>query len=203
MGSFKRLQVRALFSPLYFTPLLAAWKAAIVVSKSLYWKLPKLSTANTYTKRWALDWILAQKTWLSLLTILINQIWLAVFWTLSKSHNLTHSGLRHLSAHTVDRLYCKRPIQCRESSKILTPTPSPPGECVPPRLWCGRRIHLLGGEGGGRSIFWKTPDTALYSTFVSTLWRILTEWKCLEGAGLYNSRGLKYIYWWLPYLFLI
>ncbi len=24
--------------------------------------------------------------------------------------------------------------------------------------------------GGGGSIFWKTPDTALYSTYVSTLW---------------------------------
>jgi hypothetical protein len=29
--------------------------------------------------------------------------------------------------------------------------------------------HSLGGEGDGRSIFWKTPDTALYSTYVSTL----------------------------------
>jgi hypothetical protein len=28
----------------------------------------------------------------------------------------------------------------------------------------------VGGEGGGGSIFWKTPDTALYSTYVSTLW---------------------------------
>jgi hypothetical protein len=24
--------------------------------------------------------------------------------------------------------------------------------------------HSPGGEGGGGSIFWKTPDTALYST---------------------------------------
>jgi hypothetical protein len=32
------------------------------------------------------------------------------------------------------------------------------------------RTHSLGGEGGGGSIFWKTPDTALYSTYVSTLW---------------------------------
>jgi hypothetical protein len=29
--------------------------------------------------------------------------------------------------------------------------------------------HWLGGEGGGGSIFWKTQDTALYSTYVSTL----------------------------------
>ncbi len=26
-----------------------------------------------------------------------------------------------------------------------------------------------GWKGGGGSIFWKTPDTALYSTYVSTL----------------------------------
>jgi hypothetical protein len=56
---------------------------------------------------------------------------------------------------------------------IDPPPPSPPGVCVPPRgLWCGGRTHSLGGEGGGGSIFWKTPDTALYSTYVSTgtLW---------------------------------
>jgi hypothetical protein len=29
---------------------------------------------------------------------------------------------------------------------------------------------LARGRGGGGSIFWKTPDTALYSTYVSTLW---------------------------------
>jgi hypothetical protein len=32
---------------------------------------------------------------------------------------------------------------------IDPPTPSPPGECVPPRLWCGGRTHSLGGEGVG------------------------------------------------------
>jgi hypothetical protein len=47
------------------------------------------------------------------------------------------------------------------SSKILTPP-----------LWCKGRTHSLGvgGEGGGGSIFWKRPDTALYSTYVSALW---------------------------------
>jgi hypothetical protein len=39
--------------------------------------------------------------------------------------------------------------------------PSPPG-----------RTHSLGGEGGEGSIFWKTSDTALYSTYVSALWSI-------------------------------
>jgi hypothetical protein len=57
----------------------------------------------------------------------------------------------------------------------------PPPLCLvsvyppPPRLWCGGRKHSLGGEGGGGSIFWKTPDTALYSTYVSTLYYTHTQ----------------------------
>jgi hypothetical protein len=38
---------------------------------------------------------------------------------------------------------------------IDPPTRSPPGECVPPRLWCGGRTHSPGGEmgvGGGVNI---------------------------------------------------
>jgi hypothetical protein len=33
---------------------------------------------------------------------------------------------------------------------IDPPSPSPPGECVPPppRLWCGGGTHSLGGKGG-------------------------------------------------------
>jgi hypothetical protein len=40
----------------------------------------------------------------------------------------------------VEGLYCKRPIQCLASSEILTPpppTPSQPGECVPPAFGAG------------------------------------------------------------------
>jgi hypothetical protein len=37
----------------------------------------------------------------------------------------------------VEGLYCKRPIQCLASSKILTPTPLPPGECLPPAFGVG------------------------------------------------------------------
>jgi hypothetical protein len=56
------------------------------------------------------------------------------------------------------------------SPNIDPPPPSPPCECVPPPpFWCGGRTHSLVGEGGGGSIFWKTSDTALYSTYVSTL----------------------------------
>jgi hypothetical protein len=39
--------------------------------------------------------------------------------------------------NSVEGLYCKRPIQCLASSEILTPHPSPPGECVSPRLDAG------------------------------------------------------------------
>jgi hypothetical protein len=66
---------------------------------------------------------------------------------------------------------------------IDPPPPHHPASVYPPVFGAGEDT-LAGWRGGGGSIFWKTPDTALYSTYVSTLWRILTEWKCLEGAGL-------------------
>jgi hypothetical protein len=53
----------------------------------------------------------------------------------------------------VERLYCKRPILCLASSKILTPTPLPPSECVPPRLWCGGEDTLAEWRGGGGQYF--------------------------------------------------
>jgi hypothetical protein len=52
---------------------------------------------------------------------------------------------------------------------IDPPSPSPPGECVPRTKGGRRRKHSLGGEVGGGSIFWKTSDKALYSTYVSTV----------------------------------
>jgi hypothetical protein len=70
---------------------------------------------------------------------------------------------------TVEGLYCKRPTQCLASSEILTPHPLTARRvCSPPPLVRGR-TPSLGGEGGGGSIVRKTPDTALYSIFVSTL----------------------------------
>jgi hypothetical protein len=45
---------------------------------------------------------------------------------------------------TIERLYCKRPIQCLASFKILTTHPlTTPGECVPPAF----------GAGGGHT-YW-------------------------------------------------
>ncbi len=72
---------------------------------------------------------------------------------------------------TVEGLYCKIPIQCLSSSKILTPHPLTARRVCAPRLWCGGRTHSLGDDGVGGSIFRKTKDTALYSIYVSTLWR--------------------------------
>jgi hypothetical protein len=48
------------------------------------------------------------------------------------------------------------------------PTPSPPGECVvyPPPFGGGGEGHTRWVERGWRSIYWKTPDTALYSTYL-------------------------------------
>jgi hypothetical protein len=51
----------------------------------------------------------------------------------------------------------------------IGPLPPHRGECVPPRLWCGGEDILAGWRGGGGSIVRKTPDTVLYSIYVSTL----------------------------------
>ncbi len=69
---------------------------------------------------------------------------------------------RNQTVQTVEGLYCKRPIRCLASSEILTPTPSSPGECIPPPL-VRREDTLAGWRGGGGSIVRKTPDTALES----------------------------------------
>ncbi len=42
---------------------------------------------------------------------------------------------------------------------------SPPSECATLAFVAGGE-HTRGGEGGGGSIFWKTQDTALYSTYI-------------------------------------
>ncbi len=69
-----------------------------------------------------------------------------------------------------ERLYCERPIQCLASSKILTFHPLTARRvCTPPPAFEAGEDTLAGSRGGGGSIFWKTPDTALYSTYVSTL----------------------------------
>jgi hypothetical protein len=52
---------------------------------------------------------------------------------------------------------------------IDPPPPSPPGECVPPAFVAGGG-HTRRVVRGVGSIFWKTQDTALYSTYIESSW---------------------------------
>ncbi len=72
---------------------------------------------------------------------------------LSFSYNIALQPTIQYTA-PVERLYCKRPILCLASSKILTPHPLTAPQVCTPRLWCGgsTQSHSLGGEGGGGSI---------------------------------------------------
>jgi hypothetical protein len=73
---------------------------------------------------------------------------------------------------SVERLDCKRPILWLASSKLLTPAPLTALTTPPPHAFGAGGGHTRWVERGvGGSIFWKTPGTALYSTYVSTLWR--------------------------------
>jgi hypothetical protein len=51
--------------------------------------------------------------------------------------------------YPIERLYCKRPIQCLASPKILTPHPPTGRRVCTPRLWCWVRTYSLGGKGVG------------------------------------------------------
>jgi hypothetical protein len=65
---------------------------------------------------------------------------------------------------------------------IDPPPPSSHGECVLPAFGAGGGHTRWAERGVGGAIFWKTPDTALYSTYVSTLCtgqsREKDEWQC-------------------------
>jgi hypothetical protein len=53
--------------------------------------------------------------------------------------------------------------------------PSPPGKCVPPRLWCGGTTHSLGGEGIGVNILEDARHcSVLYIRKCFVLYSILT-----------------------------
>ncbi len=68
---------------------------------------------------------------------------------------LLSANVDQLFYKPVERLYCKRPMLCLASSKILTPSPP-----------------LVRGEdtlAGGRGGWGGQPDTALYYSYVSTL----------------------------------
>ncbi len=82
----------------------------------------------------------------------------------------------------VEGLYCKRPIKCHGVFRNIDPPAPPhrPASVYPPKgggeggghiRWVERGWEdtLARGRGGGGSIVQKTPDTALYSTYVSTI----------------------------------
>jgi len=58
---------------------------------------------------------------------------------------------------------------CGVFQNIDPPLPHRPASVCTPLPLVRREDKLAGWKGGGGSIFWKTPDTALYSTYVSTL----------------------------------
>ncbi len=67
-------------------------------------------------------------------------------------------------------------VECRDFSGVFQnsdpPPPSSPSECVLPPHQRGGGHTLAGRWGGGRSIFWKTPDIGLASyTIISLRWR--------------------------------
>ncbi len=59
---------------------------------------------------------------------------------------------------------------------IDPPPPHRPASVYPPAFRAGVG-HTPGWKGGGGSIVRKTPDTALYSIYVSTLWFTLSLFK--------------------------
>ncbi len=70
----------------------------------------------------------------------------------------THKLLTHVEYRAVSGIF----------QNIDPPPPSPPSECVLPRTK-GGGVHSPGGEGGGGSIFWKTPDKGLASYSIISL----------------------------------
>ncbi len=73
--------------------------------------------------------------------------------------------------------------------------PSPPGECVPSRLWCGGRSHLPGGEGWGGGQWWfGRRQTLLCTLYMYVLCgedntdvlnhTIFATFMCERGTGL-------------------
>jgi hypothetical protein len=81
---------------------------------------------------------------------------------------------------------------------IDPPIPLTAQRVCTPRLWCEGRTLSLGGERGGGSIFWKTGDTALYSTYVSTFWSCgsVTFWYVPRTSGSGSGSGSCYFSPW-------
>jgi hypothetical protein len=61
---------------------------------------------------------------------------------------LASNAREHMILYIIEGLNCKKPIQCLASSKILTPPPPHPGECVPPPPLVRGEDTLAGWRGG-------------------------------------------------------
>ncbi len=116
--------------------------------------------------------------------------------TLNRSGRIGLSCYKNLYRKRVEGLYCKRPIQCLASSEILTLHPLTARQvCVyPPPLVRGGNT-LAGWRGGGVSIVRKTPDTALYYIYVSTLWGNVSTTLCSIdlSARVLNREIFKFL----------
>jgi hypothetical protein len=90
----------------------------------------------------------------------------SVCWTFSYEKNLLHRWWPQSTyIRRVQSCVCRLP-------KYWPPTPlSTQRVCPPPALKAGG-THLPDGDGGGESIFWKTPAIGLasYSTIISLRW---------------------------------
>jgi hypothetical protein len=85
----------------------------------------------------------------------------------------------------VERLYCKRPIQCLASSKILTPHPLTAGRVCFPRLWRGGgHTHWVERGWGVNILEDARHSSVLYicKYFVSLPF-VSTATRVVEGAG--------------------
>jgi hypothetical protein len=71
---------------------------------------------------------------------------------------VNHKVLTHVEYRAVSGVF----------QNIDPPPLSPPSECVLPRTK-GGGTHSPGGEGGGGSIIWKTPDIGLASYSIISL----------------------------------
>ncbi len=134
--------------------LLHCKRAILCLSLSIFWKTPDIglpSYSNNLSTHWPNDFVLAERSQPAVTSKQTGG------WPVQNQQECVRGNSQSLCGkilQDVERLYCKRPIQCLASSKILTPhpPPPPPGECVPSRLWCGGRTHSLGGEGWGFNI---------------------------------------------------